>query len=354
MITTLLTSPTGRFTQLAAAGEPAMPLADGFDWLLEAVYGALLTAMSELTGIDMLGYAYMQRAYLAAICIAIIGPVVGTFLVHRELSMLSDTLAHTAFAGVALGLFLNSVLSLSVSPIITAFVVAIVTALLVELLIDHADTYGDTSLAMVLTGGFAVGSILITATGGGIAVGINAYLFGSLATVSKTDIGLLILMSLIVGAVVTLAYRPLVYVTFDAPAARAARFNVRHYKRLLVVLTAGVVVSAMQIMGVILVAAMLVIPVAAAAPVARSFKQSIWLAIIAGQLATVIGVTVAYQFGIAAGGSIVVTALLVYLGVVAGRRVRREVPLLLSAMLYRYRRRRSPKQVSADGGDERK
>ena len=346
MIMTLLTPPTGRLTQLAAAGGSAMPLADGFDWLLEAVYGALLTAISELTGIEMLGYAYMQRAYLAAICIAIIGPVVGTFLVHRELSMLSDTLAHTAFAGVALGLFLNSVLSLSVSPIITAFVVAIVTALLVELLIDHADTYGDTSLAMVLTGGFAVGSILITATGGGIAVGINAYLFGSLATVSKTDIGLLILMSLIVGAVVTLAYRPLVYVTFDAPAARAARFNVRHYKRLLVVLTAGVVVSAMQIMGVILVAA--------AAPVARSFKQSIWLAIIAGQLATVIGVTVAYQFGIAAGGSIVVTALLVYLGVVAGRRVRREVPLLLSAMLYRYRRRRSPKQVSADGGDERK
>jgi len=322
--------------------------------VLDDLWGAVLDGLAGVTGIDMLGFPFMQRAYLAAICVALIGPLVGSFLVHREMAMIGDTLAHSAFAGVAAGLFVNATFSVVVAPLLSALAVAAVAALLVQTLVDYAGAYRDTSLAIVLTGSFAVGSVLVTATDGGIAVGINAYLFGSLATVSKTDIGLLILMSLIVGAVVTLAYRPLVYVTFDAPAARAARFNVRHYKRLLVVLTAGVVVSAMQIMGVILVAAMLVIPVAAAAPVARSFKQSIWLAISAGQLATVIGVTVAYQFGIAAGGSIVVTALLVYLGVVAGRRVRREVPLLLSAMLYRYRRRRSPKQLSADGGDERK
>ena len=163
-------------------------LLDGVEWFLDHVFGAGMDVLADLLGSPMLGYPYMQRAYLAAVCIAVIGPLVGTFLVYREMAMIGDTLAHTAFAGVAVGLFLNSALSLTLSPLLTAFVVAVVTALLVELLVEHAGAYSDTSLAIVLTGGFAVGSILITATDGGIAVGIDAYLFGSLATVS-TEIG---------------------------------------------------------------------------------------------------------------------------------------------------------------------
>ncbi|WP_193363174.1 metal ABC transporter permease, partial [Halococcus hamelinensis] len=85
---------------------------NALDWFLTAVYGAAMNWLSDLLGVRMLGYPYMQRAYLAAVCIAIIGPLVGTFLVHREMSMIGDTLAHTAFAGVAVGLFLNTTLSL--------------------------------------------------------------------------------------------------------------------------------------------------------------------------------------------------------------------------------------------------
>ena len=322
-----------------------------FEWVLTDVYGAGMDLLADLLGIQMLGYPYMQRAYLAAVCIGVIGPLVGTFLVHRELSMLSDTLAHTAFAGVAVGLFLNATFSLSLSPLATAFVVAVGTALLVELLIDYAGAYSDTSLAIVLTGGFAVGSVLITATDGGIAIGINAYLFGSLATVSKANVGLLVFMSLLIGSLVALAYRPLLYVTVDATAARAARLNVRLYKRLMVVLTALVVVSAMQIMGVILVAAMLVVPVAAAALVARSFKQSILLAILAAEFAAIVGVTISYRYGLAAGGSIVLAAIGVYTTVLIAEKLTNGVVFLT--------RQRSPGQVDqsaskikADGGDE--
>ena len=296
------------------------------EWFLDHVFGAGMDLLADLLGTPMLGYPYMQRAYLAALCIALIGPVVGTFLVHREMAMIGDTLAHTAFAGVAVGLFLNSAFSLTLSPLFTAFVVAVVTALLVELLVEHAGAYSDTSLAIVLTGGFAVGSILITATDGGIAVGIDAYLFGSLATVSTQSVGILVSMSVLVGGLVTLAYRPLLYVTFDATAARAVRLNVRLYKRLMVVLTALVVVSAMQIMGVILVAAMLVVPVAAAAQVAESFKQSILLAILAAEFAAIAGVTLSYVYGIAAGGSIVVAAIAVYALALGSRELRHRLP----------------------------
>lgn len=324
-----------------------------FEWLLTDLYGGGMDILAELSGVRMLGYPYMQRAYLAAFCIGVIGPLVGTFLVHREISMLGDTLAHTAFAGVAVGLFINSALSLSVSPLLTAFVVAVVAALLVELLIEHAGAYSDTSLAIVLTGGFAVGSILITATDGGISVGIDAYLFGSLSTVSKQSVGLLVAMSLLVGSLVALAYRPLLYVTFDATAARAARLNVRLYKRLMVVLTACVVVSAMQIMGVILVAAMLVVPVAAAALVARSFKQSMLLGILAAEIAALVGVTLAYVYGIAAGGSIVVSAIALYAVALGSQKL--PLARLLSGLSEFRRQQTVPAEnsLTADGGSKR-
>jgi zinc transport system permease protein len=326
-------------------------LLDGVEWFLNHVFGAGMDVLADLLGTPMLGYPYMQRAYLAAVCIAVIGPVVGTFLVHREMAMIGDTLAHTAFAGVAVGLFLNSALQLSLSPLFTAFIVAVVTALLVELLVEHAGAYSDTSLAIVLTGGFAVGSILITATDGGIAVGIDAYLFGSLATVSTENVGILVLMSFLVGSLVTLAYRPLLYVTFDATAARAARLNVRLYKRLMVVLTALVVVSAMQIMGVILVAAMLVVPVAAAAEVAQSFKQSILLAILAAEFAAISGVTLSYVYGIAAGGSIVVAAIAVYAVTLGLRGLAHRLPTVRQRSSQRLEQPR--KELEVDGGERR-
>ena len=324
-------------------------LLDGVEWFLDHVFGAGMDLLADLLGAPMLGYPYMQRAYLAAVCIAVIGPLVGTFLVYREMAMIGDTLAHTAFAGVAVGLFLNSALSLTLSPLLTAFVVAVVTALLVELLVEHAGAYSDTSLAIVLTGGFAVGSILITATDGGIAVGIDAYLFGSLATVSTENVAILVVMSVLVGSLVTLAYRPLLYVTFDATAARAARLNVRLYKRLMVVLTALVVVSAMQIMGVILVAAMLVVPVAAAAQVAGSFKQSILLAILAAEFAAIAGVTLSYVYGITAGGSIVVAAIAVYAVALGFQGLAHRLPAV--RRLRSHRPGQTREGLEADGGE---
>ncbi|RZV06078.1 zinc transport system permease protein [Natrinema hispanicum] len=291
-----------------------------FNWFLEDAYGAFMEALAKALGLPVLEYAFMQRAYLAAICIGVIGPLVGTFLVHREMSMIADTLAHTAFAGVAVGLFVNNALSLSLSPIHSALVVAIGTALLVELLVQYGDVTTDTSLAMILTGGFALGSVLITATDGGIAVGIDAYLFGSLATVSRASVGLLVLMTGLVSVAVVITYRPLLYVTFDATAARAAGISVVWYNRLMVVLTALVVVSAMQVMGVILVAAMLVIPVATADS-ARSFKRSILVGVLVAEVTVITGVTLSYQYGIAAGGTIVLTGIGLYVLSLGGRRL---------------------------------
>jgi zinc transport system permease protein len=221
--------------------------------------------------------------------------------------MIGDTLSHTAFAGVAVGLFLDSALGAVISPYLTALVVAVLAALLIELLAEYTDVYNDVSMAIVLAGGFALGTVLISLTSGGIAVSISQYLFGSLSTLTRTDVERLVVLSVFVAALVALLYRQLVYVTFDESAAHIAGIDVDRSNRLLVVLTALVVVGAMQMMGVILVAAMLVVPVAAATQLARSFKQSLLLAIVAAQVAVLSGTTLSYAFGIAAGGTIVLS-----------------------------------------------
>ncbi|MFC7227988.1 metal ABC transporter permease [Salinirubellus salinus] len=327
----------GFVLQLAGALDRAVSV------VLDDLWGTAMDVLAALTGVEMLGSPFMQRAYLAAVCIALIGPLVGSFLVHREMAMIGDTLAHSAFAGVAAGLFVNSVFATTVPPLLTALVVAAVAALLVQTLVDYAGAYRDTSLAIVLTGSFAVGSVLITATDGGIAVGISAYLFGSLATVSRANAALLLVLSVIVTLGVAVAYRPLLYVTFDEVGARAAGLRVTRYNQLLAVLTAVVVVGAMQIMGVILVAAMLVIPVAASTPV-RGFKRSITAAVAAGLFTTVAGVTLSYWYDVAAGGTIVLVAIAVYAAVQAGVRGRRR-------LAKRQRAVASGEVAAADGGD---
>lgn len=328
----------------------APPLQSGatdqaIEFVLDGVWGSLMDLVAEVTGIDVLGFPFMQRAYLAAVCIALIGPLVGSFLVHREMAMIGDTLAHSAFAGVAAGLFVNATFAVTVPPLLTALVVAAVAALLVQTLVDYAGAYHDTSLAIVLAGSFAVGSVLITATDGGIAVGINAYLFGSLATVSRVNAAVLLGMSVVVSLGIGLAYRPLLYITFDEIGARAAGISVTRYNQLLAVLTAVVVVSAMQIMGVILVAAMLVIPVAAATSV-RGFKRSVLASIVVGLFSTLAGVTVSYVYDVAAGGTIVLVAIAVYGGATFSGRIR-------TRLARRREQTATPgTNPQTDGGDE--
>jgi zinc transport system permease protein len=239
-------------------------------------------------------------------------PLIGTFLVHRQLALIGDALAHTAFAGVAVGLFLNGVLELGVSPYLTAVVVAVLAALLIELISEVTDAYNDVSMAIVLSTGFALGTVLISLNAGGLSVGINQYLFGNLSTVSAENAAILLVLFAVIVATVGVTRNQLLYVTFDETAAAVSGLSVSWYNRVMVMLTALVVVGAMQIMGVILVAAMLVVPVAGAAQVARSFSESLVVSVVLAELAVLVGIGVAYYAEATAGGVIVLVAVGIY------------------------------------------
>ncbi|MFC7154887.1 metal ABC transporter permease [Halomarina halobia] len=307
-------------TLLAALAAPG-PLEALFDRALSLFGGVSCAAGRVAIGGDVFCAGYMQQALLAGLCVGVIAPLIGTFLVHRRLAFIGDTLAHTAFAGVAVGLLLGASLDAPVSPYAAALVVAVLSALLVQAIAEYTDAYGDVAMAIVLSGGFALGTVLMSLDSGGLSVGITDYLFGSLSLVTRANVGLLVVLTLIVVGAVALAYRPLVYLTFDETAARVAGVNVRRHERLLVVLTALVVVAAMQIMGVILVAAMLVVPVAAAAQVATSFRQSLALSVVAAELAVVSGIVVSYYFGLQESGIIVLIAIGVFAFAAAAARI---------------------------------
>jgi zinc transport system permease protein len=285
-------------------------------WLLR-LWSAFMSWLAETTGLELLGYGFMHRAILVGLCVGVMAPLIGTFLVHRQLALIGDALAHTGFAGVAVGLFLNAVIDLGVSPYLTAVVVAMIAALFIELISEVTDAYNDVSMAIVLSTGFALGTTLISINAGGLAVGVNRFLFGNLSTVSADSAAILLVLFVVVVGVVGLTRNQLLYVTFDETAAEVSGISVRWYNRVMVMLTAMVVVGAMQIMGVILVAAMLVVPVAGAAQVSRSFNESLVVSVVLAELAVVLGIGVSYYGGATAGGVIVLVAVGIYVVAVA-------------------------------------
>ncbi len=288
---------------------------DALLWVLER-WSDLLSVLGEQFGIEMLRYGFMHRAFLVGILIAVMAPLIGTFLVHRQLALIGDALAHTAFAGVAVGLFVNSVFGTGISPYLSAVVIAMLAALAIELISEVTDAYNDVSMAIVLSTGFALGAVLISLNAGGLAVGINQYLFGNLSTVTNENAVLLLTLFAVIALVVGVTYKQLLYVTFDETAARVAGINVPWYNRVMSMLTAMVVVGAMQIMGVILVAAMLVVPVAGAAQIARSFREALLASVILAELAVLLGITLSFQYETTAGGTIVLVAVGIYIAAV--------------------------------------
>ncbi|WP_336346061.1 metal ABC transporter permease [Halalkalicoccus ordinarius] len=281
-------------------------------WFLQ-LWSGFMSWLAGMTGLELLQYGFMHRAILVGLCIGVMAPLIGTFLVHRQLALIGDALAHTGFAGVAVGLFLNAVLDLGVSPYLTAVVVAMIAALFIELISEATDAYNDVSMAIVLSTGFALGTTLISINAGGLAVGVNQFLFGNLSTVSAESAAILLVLFAVVIGVVGLTRNQLLYVTFDETAAAVSGLSVSWYNRIMVMMTAMVVVGAMQIMGVILVAAMLVVPVAGATQVSRSFNESLLVSVVLAELAVILGTGVSYYGEATAGGVIVLIAVAIYI-----------------------------------------
>ena len=287
-------------------------VAIAFGVVPEAVFDAGCVA-GRSVGTELACYGFVWNAVTTGVFIGATAPLIGTYLVYREMALIGETLAHTAFAGVAIGTLLLGASGWETTLVIAALGAAVVGALVVQELSDRTVAHGDVPIAVVLTGSFAVGALAFDLGGGFASVDVNSYLFGSITLTDDRGVSLIALLSLAVVGVVAVTHKQLLFVTFDPQAARVARLHVSWYNALLIVLTAVVVVGAMQILGVILVAALLVVPVAAAGEVARSFRSALYGSILIGEASVLAGLALSFRYGLRPGATIVVIAIGIYL-----------------------------------------
>ncbi len=254
---------------------------------------------------EMLSYGFMQRALAAGLMIGIIAPIIGVFIVLRRLSLIADTLSHVALAGVAAGLLFRTY------PVAGALVASLVGAVGIERLRGSGRLFGEAALAVFLSGGFAVAVVLIS-----LARGFNtdlfSYLFGAITVVQPLDLWVIFALGLVVLVAVGILHKELFAITFDEEAARVQGVPVDTLNMLLTTLVALTVVLAMRIVGILLTSALLVIPTITALRVARNFRDTMWIAVFCSLFAVAAGMTVSFYLDIAAGGAIVLMALLLF------------------------------------------
>ncbi|GAB3205017.1 zinc transport system permease protein [Marinactinospora thermotolerans DSM 45154] len=269
---------------------------------------------------DLFAYDFMQRALIAALLVGLVAPAIGTFMVQRRLALLGDGIGHIALTGVALGILTST------SPIFTALIVSAAGALLIELVRVRTRTSGDVALALLFYGGIAGGVLLIGLAPGANTATLTSFLFGSVSTVSTEDVYAVIALAVIVLGVLAFFGRELFVLCQDEEVARAHGLPVRLLSAVIAITAAVTVVIAMRVVGVLLVSALMVVPVAAAQQLTRSFRVTVALAMGIGVVASLGGVSAAFYSGadISPGAAIVLLALAVFaVSVGVGQVVRR-------------------------------
>ncbi|MFD8148003.1 metal ABC transporter permease [Streptomyces sp. NPDC059708] len=260
---------------------------------------------------EILHYAFMQRALIAAALVGVTAPAIGTYLVQRRQAVMGDGIGHVAMTGVALGFLLNT------SPVWMATLVAVVGAVGMELIRSRGKTSGDIALAMLFYGGLAGGVMIINLAPGGSTANLSSYLFGSITTVAPEDVTAVVILAAFVIAVTVGLRRQLFAISQDEEFARVTGLPVRALNLLMAVTAAVTVTVAMRIVGLLLVSAMMVIPVAAAQRVTRGFAATLSLAMGIGVVVSLSGTAATYYIDAPSGATIVLLAIAVFVATTA-------------------------------------
>ncbi len=255
---------------------------------------------------SLLSYDFMQRALIASLIVGLLAPLIGVFLVQRRLALLGDGMGHVALTGVGLAFLVGT------QPVATALVVAVIGALLVELIRYRSRTVGDVALALVFYGGIAGGVLLASLATGNSSASLNQYLFGSLATVATSDVVVLAVAAVATAGVLAVFGRELFLVSLDPDLAHVQGVRVKAMSLLLSVLTAVTVVIGMRTVGLLLVSAIMIVPIAAAQQFTRSFAATAIGGVAVGVFAAVAGLVASFYLDLPPGPTIVLLALAVF------------------------------------------
>jgi zinc transport system permease protein len=273
--------------------------------------------------LEILEAAFIQRALVTGIAVAVICSAVGLFLVLRRHSLFGDALSHMAFGGIAVGLFTN------IYPIWTAIVVSVLAALGMTKLRQSTKVPPDATVAVLLSSGLALGIVLVSISGG-FSVDLFSFLFGSILLVSPDEVYMILGLSAGIMAILLLLYRKFMYIAFDEDQAKVSGLQVSRLNYLFIVLASITVIASIRLVGILLISSLIVIPNITAMLFGKGFKKT---ALISGAIAVssvVAGILISYAANIATGGTIVLVLVVTFLGALAAKKVERRSARLAS------------------------
>jgi len=264
----------------------------------------------------LLSYEFMRRAFLAAIFIAGIAPMLGVFLVIRRQSLMADTLSHVSLAGVALGFFLN------LNPTGTTLLVVVVAAIIMEYLQNMYSSYSEISIAILMAAGLAIALVLMSLAPGNSAVSIQSYLFGSIVTITWQQVIFLGILFVLVGVLFLLFKRPMYVLTFDEDIAAVDGLPVRMMSMIFNVVTGVAIAIMIPIAGALLISAIMVLPAAIGMRVGKSFNIVILVSVLVGFIGMIGGLTGSYYLDTPPGATITLGFILLFLVINGIRQLR--------------------------------
>lgn len=271
--------------------------------------------------IDLLTVPLFQRSLIAALVVGLSAPVVGTYLVQRRLSLMGDGIGHVALTGVALGWLAGAAAGAAQADayaIPGAMLAAIAGAITIEMVRARGRTSGDVALALLFYGGIA-GGVALIGLAGGTNANLMGYLFGSLATVSSADLIAIAVMSAVILLVGVGLRTALFAVSHDEEFARSTGLPVIVLNITVAVVAALTVTVAMRVVGLLLVSALMIVPVATAQMIGRSFRATMTLACLIGAVVCTGGLLITFTVPLAPGAVIVLLAIALYAGVAVVR-----------------------------------
>jgi len=262
--------------------------------------------------LEALSYGFVQKALVSGIAVALICSFMGAFLVLRRYSLFGDGIAHVAFGGISVGLFLG------VFPLWTAFIVSILGGLGLQKLRQSTKISGDAAVAVVLVSGLSVGVILVSASGG-FSVDLFSFLFGSILLISDEDTVMILAISAGIIAALALLQKQFLQITFNEEQARLAGVPVTLLNYAFVILASVTVVTSMRLVGILLISALVVIPNISAMMFGKGFKKTIGISMSISAVSVVSGILLSYYSNVAPSGTIVVVAVGILIGVLAAK-----------------------------------
>lgn len=260
-------------------------------------------------------YAFMQRAFLTAILVGVLCATMGTYVILRKLAFIGDGIAHASFAGIVIAYLRGTNFYLG------AGVVAVITALGIGFVHRRGRISLDTTIGVLFTGAFALGIFLMSRQRT-YSVDLQSFLFGDILSVGPQDVLMIVALALVVGIITTLLFRSLLYTSFDPIVAQASGMNANAIEYVLLVLIALTIIISLQAVGIILVAALLVTPAAAAYQLTERFAPMMALSALFGALCAVGGLYLSYYLASASGATIVLVATVLFFVAVGGKQAR--------------------------------